>query len=348
MVVQRLWQGGGTETHVLSLATALQSKGNVVGIFTSGGAWTHLAKAKGLRVHVRPNQFSSSELQRIVQKHHYLIVHAHDSRSYQLVSDLASHRKLVRAITVHGLYVDALALKRLSPRLDAVIATSPAMERFLITQCGIPQRKLYRIRNGVSTQTFDQKPHASLRSVYHIPKDAFVIGYAGRYTYDKLGMGTRIARILYNDVRNKKHDSAIIAGRNSKLYVTSRSKVIVAGHVARMQQFYNACDVVIGTGRVAIEAMCCGIPTIAVGRSRYIGRVTVENLTHAMDSNFGDHKLTNRYWHTHALLDDIQFVRANRLRAKSDAHHLKHRARRKFSLERMVKRTLHAYHTAKY
>lgn len=343
MVVQRLWQGGGTETHVLSLAVGLQKKGHSVGIFTSGGAWAGLAKSMGLQVHIPSGGFSSVALQRTIQNHRYKIVHAHDSGSYRLVSGLPTHRPILAFATVHGLYVDPVSLQRVSPKVRVILATSPAIKRFLIRQCSISERKIHVVPNGISTQIFTQSNESTLRSQYHISDDAFVIGYAGRFTFDKLSTGRRISRILSMYSISRKNVCILIAGRNSKISVSPRPKVTVMGHVPKMQMFYNACNVVIGTGRVAIESMCCGVPTIAVGHARYFGRVLTDNLPSAFDTNFGDHALDNRPWQARTLVKDIQFVQNHRILAKSQAQKVKGQVRWKCSLENMIQGTLRTY-----
>jgi glycosyltransferase involved in cell wall biosynthesis len=52
---------------------------------------------------------------------------------------------------------------------------------------------------------------------------------------------------------------------------------------------YWAADLVIGTGRVALEAMACGKPVLAVGVSGYSGPVTRQSLQRSIRIHFGDH-----------------------------------------------------------
>jgi len=345
MVVQRLWQGGGTETHVLALATGLQQRGHSVGIFTAGGAWTRYAKLLGIRVHIPTNGFSSSALLRTIRTHHYKIVHGHDSHSYQLISGLPASHSSSSTATVHGFYINPLSIQQLSPKVRAIFATSPAVNRFLVTQCHIPSRKIHVVPNGVSTHIFDQSSNKSLRVAYHIPKNAFLIGYAARFTFDKLTIGKRIARIVSKYARRKENVYLIIAGRESQTSVSSQPKVIVAGHIPKMQRFYHACDLVIGSGRVAIEAMSCGVPTIAIGPEHYFGRVGPENVRRAIDTNFGDHAPNSISWHSHNLIKDIQYLKHHKRQATDDAHELKKLVHRKLSLKRMVAKTLHVYGT---
>ena len=47
-------------------------------------------------------------------------------------------------------------------------------------------------------------------------------------------------------------------------------------------------NLVIGAGRVAMEALLCGRPTLAIGEAKAIGLITPERLAKALASNFGD------------------------------------------------------------
>ncbi|KAF0192017.1 MAG: polysaccharide deacetylase [Gammaproteobacteria bacterium] len=76
--------------------------------------------------------------------------------------------------------------------------------------------------------------------------------------------------------------------------VTERFRA-AAGHNVHLQDFvsdvdavYRASDLVIGAGRVAIEAMQLGRPVIAVGENRYIGPVDGTTIALAKATNFGD------------------------------------------------------------
>lgn len=61
-----------------------------------------------------------------------------------------------------------------------------------------------------------------------------------------------------------------------------------AGPSPSMPDLYRVALVVVGAGRVVLEAMACGIPAVAIGESSAPGLLTEENFDAAFDSNFGD------------------------------------------------------------
>jgi L-malate glycosyltransferase len=52
---------------------------------------------------------------------------------------------------------------------------------------------------------------------------------------------------------------------------------------------YAAADCVIGTGRIALEAMACQRPVVAVGSKSVVGYMTPQNIKYGWESWFGDH-----------------------------------------------------------
>lgn len=66
------------------------------------------------------------------------------------------------------------------------------------------------------------------------------------------------------------------------------ANVRLQGFVSDVDAVYRASDLVIGAGRVAIEAMRLGRPVIAVGENRYIGPVDADTIALAKATNFGD------------------------------------------------------------
>lgn len=60
------------------------------------------------------------------------------------------------------------------------------------------------------------------------------------------------------------------------------------GHQKDLRPFYQKADVVVGAGRVALEAMALKKPVIAVGERLYVGPLTPENAETAKITNFGD------------------------------------------------------------
>lgn len=60
------------------------------------------------------------------------------------------------------------------------------------------------------------------------------------------------------------------------------------GHQKDLKPFYQKADVVVGAGRVALEAMALQRPVVAIGERMYVGPLLPENIEKAKKTNFGD------------------------------------------------------------
>lgn len=67
-----------------------------------------------------------------------------------------------------------------------------------------------------------------------------------------------------------------------------QERVDFVGYVEDVPALMAQCNLVMGAGRVAMEALLCGRPAFAIGEAKAIGLVTEHNLDEALASNFGD------------------------------------------------------------
>ncbi len=85
------------------------------------------------------------------------------------------------------------------------------------------------------------------------------------------------------------------------------SNVTLTDFVKDVNEIFKQNDLIIGAGRVPVEAMRFGLPVIAVGENRYIGPINDETITLAKATNFGDcDQLTA--WSTPQLIYDLHSI----------------------------------------
>lgn len=352
LAIQHLWRGGGTETHVLALAAELKRKGHHVTIYTYGGPWMKRARSMGIHVHRHHGSNGRSkadvaEFTRYVRSRRFDVVHAHDPGTLRLAA--AAHRQDMRMprpiYTVHGTYIGTSMIREAGAISRALIAVSPFVRDHVVHVCRIPADKVFTIANGVDTSLFRPGPGTTMRTRCGIRRDAFVIGYASRFTFDKSRIGRRITDVLRRTA-GEKDVHVLVAGRESNRYIRPSRHVHVLGHVSRMAEFCNACDVVVGTGRVAIEAALCGVPVICIGNAGYRGFVTAASLHTMRLTNFGDHG-PEIGWSGSQLTADLQSARRHIHAYKSRASSLQTTLQDSFSARRMAERTLALYRLAR-
>ena len=114
------------------------------------------------------------------------------------------------------------------------------------------------------------------------------IAWIGRFTGPK---GELAAQIVREVVPQFPHCQFTFVGGATTLEIPASEK----GHVRIISEFItdirgeiNKHDLIIGAGRVAMEAMRCGVPVIAVGERRYVGLINSSTIELAKQTNFGD------------------------------------------------------------
>jgi len=137
------------------------------------------------------------------------------------------------------------------------------------------------------------------------------ISWVGRLTGPKGEIARRIIAEVAPAFPNVQF--TVVGGPITDDYKTAAAdNVILTGFVKNVAEIFKTSDLVIGAGRVPVEAMHAGLPVIAVGESRYIGPITDETIALAKATNFGDCDQPSS-WQTQQLIDDIRAMMAGQV-----------------------------------
>jgi peptidoglycan/xylan/chitin deacetylase (PgdA/CDA1 family) len=86
------------------------------------------------------------------------------------------------------------------------------------------------------------------------------------------------------------------------------------GYQKDLKPFYQRADLVVGAGRVALEAMAMKKPVVAIGERRYIGPLSPEKVEMAKATNFGDCWEKESFDWNQAAQDILQLVKNKKKR----------------------------------
>lgn len=299
---------GGTETHVLSLVKGLQALG-VKPVYAGAGGLMYNSFAQAAcpihAVDLTAGAFMLDSslketiriLKQIMRYRKIDVVHVHQTPSGMYAAMAAKELGIPVVFTVHGAYYPEEQLVRTSQHSDAVISVSKPVHRYL-QHHGIPS---LLVPNGVDPEEFYPAPSHELRKSLQIPDDANVIVYASRLAWDKAIVCTMLIRAAERlrkaEVPNL---HLIVVGDgiqfseinemvNTIHHDTGQTFIHMAGNQTKIRQYYALGDIVVGTGRVALEAMACGKPVLAIGNHGFFGLVEPSVYGQAWDYYFGDH-----------------------------------------------------------
>ncbi|HHQ4707275.1 TPA: polysaccharide deacetylase family protein [Aeromonas veronii] len=214
----------------------------------------------------------------LIKKHHIQLVHAH-SRASGWSSYVACKLTGTPMITtVHGrqpVHASRKAFHALGLR---AVAVCEDIAHQIVDNLGVDPAIVQVLRNGIETDKFQPVPAPDN------PKP--VIAIIGRLSGPK---GELCYRLLDEVLDLDACKVRVVSGTKvPERFARFEGRAEFVGYVDDVPALLAGSDLVIGAGRVAMEALLCGRPAFAIGEARAIGLVTEQNLDDALASNFGD------------------------------------------------------------
>ncbi|MEH7469434.1 glycosyltransferase, partial [Priestia megaterium] len=210
----------------------------------------------------------------------------------------AKQRKIPTIFTVHGTYYPKSELLKVVELASATICVSPPVYEYVQEETSVEP---ILIANGIDTEEYSERDVRELKTQLNIPKEAFVLLYSSRINWTKANICMMLLRAC-KDVKLSKapHLHVVVVGDGPRfkdlqsltdlIHRTCKDSFIhLVGEKQDMQHYYPIADCVVGTGRVALEAMACTKPVLAVGNHGYFGLVDKNEYDNAWNYYFGDH-----------------------------------------------------------
>lgn len=176
----------------------------------------------------------------------------------------------------HGLHSRRNRVRRMCARLvDRFVTVSDDLRRWLITQVGIPERKVVRIHNGVNTTRFAPAESLAQRARIGLGPDQPVIGTVGRL--DPVKDQATLIRAFAHARQSHPQTTLLIVGdgpgRAELLRLTASlelgQQVRFLGERADIPDLLRGLDVFVlasiaeGISNTLLEAMATGLPLVA-------------------------------------------------------------------------------------
>lgn len=295
----------GAETYAASLIPRLQAMGHKI-IMVSDTLTLELnIPYHSLDLNNRKSPFNRIKhvlsLIKIIRQDNIAIIHAH-SRASSWPAYFASRIAHIPLVTTaHCIYPVHLSSKLMPCFGEKIIAISDAVKKHLIKDFGIKDSGISLIPNGIDINRFSpQSVPNKLREELGIQPETRVISWVGRFSGGRGELIEEMVKMVFPDVLKTIPNLKILIVAGGKRTVSLETTVAyinqqfnsevirLTGLVADVAQIYGLSDMVIGAGRVALEAMACARPVIAVGERKYIGLLTPLNIDEGITTNFGD------------------------------------------------------------
>ncbi len=342
----------GSVAYAVQLAEAHRAQGHAVWLLSDSDELpTGAIQVKAPIVNRRYGQRlrNARRIRQLVQAEGIDVVHCH-SRAASWVAYWALRGLPVPLVsTVHGRQHLHASTSLFDIYGDAVIAICDNLRQHLITEVKMAATKIVAIPNGVD---FGEEPLAAENADLRI---AFIGRFNG-------GKGERAAALLQQvfPVLLREFPAlrvALIGGELEHLPTAGKTalaqlqaaygaRIEVVGFTTEVAGWLARTSLVVGAGRVAIEALGAARPVLALGEASYAGLVTEANFEAAAASNFGDISAaqgSSEVDFAAVLADARAFLRAPQPVPAA----LQQRVRARYDLAAVAARVLETYQAAR-
>ena len=271
----------GAEVYATTVGNQLTKRGHSVYYVSDTLTKPYIGQFFKLRFNKRsiPRRFwHVAYLIYLIKKHKIQLVHAHSRASSWSCHIACKITQTPMVTSVHGRQPVHPSRKKFHAMGDKALPVCEAIEEQLVNDLGVPKSFLEVSRNGIGTEEFywleapqNTKP---------------IISIIGRLTGPK---GDLCYKLLDECLDTNKYHVRIVSGSDIEpRFDKFTHQVEFSGYSDNITSILATSDLVIGAGRVAMESLLCGRPTLAVGESESIGLVDQNNIQEAIRSNFGD------------------------------------------------------------
>ena len=335
----------GAEVYAAILTEQLMKRGHKVVIVSD----TLTVKSDALFIPLAFNERSLADrfshvrtLCRIIKEHDIQVVHAHSRASAWSCAIACKLCRIPLITTTHGRQPVHLSRKINKSFGVKSICVCENIRTQICNDLGYAQKNTILLRNPVDATAFNFTPKSTsehegdnaIKSNSQDGKHEILVALVGRLS----GPKGDVAYEVLSKLSEHKHIQVQIIG--SKFIPERFNKfenlenVHFLGYRTDVPELMKKADVIIGAGRVGIEAMLTGRPLIAVGEAIYEGLVTKANIGAVLSSNFGDiNSINETHLDFSKLKDDVEAA----VKLTSDElADLKDIIKHEFDMERIV------------
>lgn len=366
----------GSVAYAVALAEAHRAQGHAVWLVSDSDELpTGATQVKAPVVNRRYGQRlrNARLIRRLVRAESIDVVHAH-SRAASWVSYFALRGLPVPLVsTVHGRQHLHTSTSLFDIYGDAVVAICDNLREHLITEVKMAPAKIVEIPNGINFAALNEESgmkneellaaSPTGNSSFLVPNSSLSeplrLAFIGRFNGGKGERAAALLQQVFPELLGEFPTLRITligggleylpaAGKTAlaQLQAAFGARIEVVGFTSDMPAWLARTKLVIGAGRVAIEALGAGRAVLALGEASYAGLVTEATFATAAASNFGDIsalQASSAVDFAAVLADAQAFLRAPQPVAPA----LRQRVRARYSLAMVAARVLEAYQAAR-
>ncbi|WP_322020570.1 glycosyltransferase [Clostridium butyricum] len=309
---------GGTESYVINLANRLKKEKIQLCILTNECFNKELFVFYDIPLYIfdLKNIYKFKNTLTIIPN--IKLIQIHMDKDLYLCPMIKSILNVPIIFTIHGIYYSEKIIQSYSNYLDEIIFVSEYSKKYyseLLEKSYI--HKYLVIPNGIEISNDIISKKSFLKKALGIDENSIILIYCSRLSYNKSKLALLFLESFKKVIKKNKNIFAIIAGngnyalsiknlcQNINKEFNDNNKVFFLGNKFNILSYYFESDLIIGTGRVAIEAMSLGKPVISFGSNGHVNIVDNSNIETLVDSNFGDHSFNPEKFNDELIINKL-------------------------------------------
>ncbi len=234
-------------------------------------------------------------LKKLIREQNISVVHAHSRAASWIAYYTVRGTRVPLVSTIHGRQVKHSVLKSNDIYGEKVIAICPQLTEHLANELLMDRQKLVSLPNPLDIQKLSQTQRTRVND------GTVVISVVGRLNGPKGAHISDLMSQVFPDlllqnptlsvqIVGGEWDSFPQSGKDAFTQLQSRfgERIRYIGFTKKVMELMANSDIVIGAGRVAMEALALGSAVFALGEACCHGIVKTANLADAIGTNFGD------------------------------------------------------------
>lgn len=302
------WRVGGAETHVEALIKGFNGHKIFLAV-NEGSNKDKLAKlienypnlrivtiqARGINAWRWHSDIQT--LAKLIHEENITVISAQQRTAGIWAYFLWRKTKVMYTVTMHDPWHRA-KFKSIYPKIFPVIfAVSANLAANLHENFGFNRQQIKQINNGIDFSAFVPAPLAAAREKLNLAPKGKLILHVSRLSSTKGAVSLTLIESMALLLKDHSDAQLMIIGEGplrakieQKIADFNKihgNKIIIHDFVDDIINWYNACDILVGEGRVAMETLACHKPIVAIRNAdRFIGTINKDNIADACDVNF--------------------------------------------------------------
>lgn len=226
----------------------------------------------------------------LIKEHDIHLVQSHSRASAYISAIACTICGIPHVASIHGRQPVHQSRKLIKCAGDISLCVCESIQSQVINDLGFNPERTLILRNPVSAQNFAFNPPETKANDIRPLKVALI----GRLSGPK---GWVVGEVLKQIANHPEIEIDVVGGKVVNLPddlpeflrpFAQYEHIHFLGYRSDIPEIMTSSDVIIGAGRVGIEALMRGRPIIAVGEACYHGLVTLDNVAEVFGTNFGD------------------------------------------------------------